>query len=126
MMEIYLLDKEGALIALNSWLETPRTAEEIPVNTFGAFHNDKLIAIAGLRICEGPACIMDSLATNPSASSALRSEAIAGLTERIMDAARTMGFSILCAQSGVASIAARAVAMGFELQPEIPFFRRLT
>lgn len=124
-MEILHVNKEEALEHLNKWLLEPKSQQDLTARTFMACKGDEVIAVAALRLCEGPACYLESLATNPQASSEDRNEAIHSLTMRIIDVAKVLGYQMLRAQSKVETIVQRAKDLGFEIQPDISFFRRL-
>jgi N-acetylglutamate synthase-like GNAT family acetyltransferase len=125
MMEIISVTREEALEHLNRWISEPKSASDLTCRTFMARKEGVVIAVACLRLCEGHACYFESLATNPNASSEDRSDAIHGLTMRVIDAAKKLGYKMLRAQSSVDTIIRRAKTLGFEIQPDISFFRRL-
>lgn len=124
-MDIIHVDKKEALEHLNNWLLEPKSAKDLTSRTFMAKKGNEVIGVAALRLCEGPACYLESLATNPKASSQDRNDAIHALTLRIIDAAKALGYEMLRAQSRVDTIISRAKQLGFEIQPDISFFRSL-
>lgn len=124
-MEINLVKPAQVFDELKKWLAFPVAIDELPAHTYAALLNGELVAIAGLRLCEGPICLLDSLATNPTMSSSVRHEAIDLLVERIHDRAKELGFRAIVCHSKESSIISRAIRLGYAVVPEISLVRGL-
>lgn len=103
-MRVEIFEPDSHLHFLNLWLSLRglKTVEpqELPEVGFVAVHDGRYIAANFLRRCEGNVAIMDSLVTNPQASSSLRHKAIELVVERAirrskkLSISRIIGFSI--------------------------------
>jgi len=124
-MEVELLSRPKVLLELRKWVKFPVEEDELPGHTYGALENGELVAIAGLRLCEGPVCILDSMATNPECPSELRHQAIEALVDRILTEAKAFKYRGIRCETKDASIVQRAVARGFTVLPEISMVRAL-
>ena len=112
-MEIRLLDKKMELEDVNDFLPMKVTSDELPGHTYCAVVGGKIVAIAGLRLAEGPMCLIDSMATNQSVEGFLRYAAINSLTETISEKAKELGFKMIIAATKEESIKKIAEKHGF-------------
>jgi hypothetical protein len=121
-MEIKLLGKKTAPPC---WVPSYVTKEELPGHTFIAVNDSKVVAIAGLRLCEGPVCMLDSLATDQSQESHIRSKAIDFLVDTIKAKAVELGFKTIICFSQEPSIINRSFAHGFKLTHQAMLVKEL-
>ena len=87
--------------------------------------DDKIIAIAGLRLMEGEVCFIDSMATDQSVEGAKRHEALEELTKGLLDMAKNLGFKKVFATTKEECIVERAKRHGFKLSDQKVIVRDL-
>lgn len=124
-MQIELARKDEILREVGGWLPFEASAKDLPGHTFAAFEKGVLIAVAALRLAEGPLCFLDSMATNPNATAELRHAGIEALVDHILVTARELGFKGIACSTANPSILQRALARGFIPIPEIALVRAL-
>lgn len=124
-MDIKTLNKKTDMADINAWLPFSVTAEELPGHTFCALYNGKIMAIAGLRLVEGPMCFLDSMATDLSAPPEIRNIALDELTIAIFEKARDLGFKYIKACTKDESIMLRAKKHGFDLVNQVVIVKEL-
>jgi hypothetical protein len=87
-MNIRLLNKKTELEIVNKWLPYSVSPDQLPGHTFCAVIDDKIVAMAALRLMEGDVCFIDSMATDSKAEGKVRHEALDKLTKTILDLAK--------------------------------------
>lgn len=117
-MDIKILNKKTELADINAWLPFKVTAEELPGHTFCALYNGKIIAIAGLRLAEGPMCILDSMASDQSAPAEIRNEALDEISQTIFKKAKELGFKSIMACTREECILKRADKHGLSVSDQ--------
>lgn len=123
-MEVRLFDKKTEMDKL-AWLPFPVKESDLPGHTFCAVFDDKVIAIAALRLMEGDVCGLDSMASNQSVPGSIRHEALDALTETILKKAKELGFKSICAFTKEESIVRRAIRHGFILNGLVSIAKEL-
>lgn len=125
-MEISLINPERIINDMVVWkLPFPVRIQDFPRHTFAAIDDSILIAVGGLRLCEGPFCLLDTMATNPESPAEKRHEAINAIVDLILSTGKKLGFEGIIARSKESSIINRALSIGFVVVPEISFARSL-
>ena len=124
-MEIRLLNKSKDLEAVNKFLLEPVSAEELPGHTFCAISDGEMVAIAGLRLAEGPLCMIDSMGTNQKCETFVRYAAIKQLTKAILDKARDLGYKVIIATTKHETIEKIALQTGFGYTDQIVMAKEL-
>lgn len=122
--------KGNDLKFLNSWLKERGHKElerfSLPPIGVVVLEEETPIAVCFLRRCEGLLGIIDGLATNPAAASALRHEAIDTAVRVIIEQARIYGITALVAWSKDAGTLVRAFDRhGFRQLPDTMIIKDL-
>lgn len=124
-MVIRFLNKKTEIEKVNKWLPKRVSAKELPGHIFCAVVDDKIIAMAGLRLMEGEVCFIDSMATDQSVEGAKRHEALEELTKGLLDMAKNLGFKKVFATTKEDCIVERAKRHGFKLSDQKVIVRDL-
>jgi hypothetical protein len=97
-----------------SWLPISQGHRRtFPNRTYKFCEGNRIIAIAGLRMCEGGLCIFEGLATNPDEPANLRHEALNNLTEYIPKIASQLGYELIIALTNEPTVVDRAIKLGW-------------
>ncbi len=85
----------------------------MPENGVIAFENDRPVAAAFLRKCEGPFAIMDSLITDPDAPGQVRNDAIDSMVQALVALGEDLCLKAIICSTSNESVIARAKRHGF-------------
>lgn len=113
-MRIKLTCPEEAFDKVKEWAPSYLTREDLPRHVWIAYHEDKPIAMAALRMSEHPMCVLDSMATCSAAPAEARNEALDFLTCAIADKAKELGYKTIFAYTTESSIITRALKHKFD------------
>jgi N-acetylglutamate synthase-like GNAT family acetyltransferase len=125
MIEVRLLDKKKELDEVNKFLPAQVSSDELPGHTFCAVNDGEIVAIAGLRLAEGPMCLIDSMATNQKCEGFERYAAINALTKTILEKAKELGFKVIIATTKEETIEKIAIKHGFGHTDQIVIAKEL-
>jgi N-acetylglutamate synthase-like GNAT family acetyltransferase len=114
-MVVRFLNKKTEIEEINGWLPKKIHAKELPGHTFCAVVDDKIVAIAGLRLMEGEICFIDSMATDQSVKGSIRHQALDEITKALLGIAKDLGFKKVFATTKEECIVNRAKNHGFKV-----------
>lgn len=122
-LTVRFFDRFDDLAILNEWLRARKHKEldrsSLPPIGVLVLEDETPIAVCFLRRCEGLIGIIDGLATNPEAESAIRHQAIDTAVRVIIEQARIYGVTALMAWSKDAGTLVRAFDRhGFKKLPD--------
>lgn len=112
-MNVRLINKKTDMAEINRFVPFEVKASDLPGHTFLAVLNDRIVAMAALRLMEGDICYIDSMASNQGYESTVRHEALDLLTTTLLDLAKDLGFKRVFAHTKEDCIVDRAANHGF-------------
>lgn len=99
------------IVSMNKWLKLQNHEPEynLPLRTFSI----PGVCAAALRKVEGGHCLLDSMVTNPYASSRTRDKALDSMFEFVINYAKLQGYKSIIGYTRIQSMHMRAIAHGF-------------
>jgi len=120
-----MLNKKTELEEINKWMPFEVKFKDLPGHTFCAVVDDKIVAIAALRLMEGEICFIESMASDQKQPGSIRHEALDELTKKILEIAKSLGFKKIFGTTTEECIVKRAKRHNFSDSNQIVIGREI-